>query len=391
MIKVKRSKDSLNLECWKKLKWGDLATLEYGKGFRNYSSEGKYPVYGTNGRIGYCDQYLSSGPGVIIGRKGAYRGVHYSQEPFFVIDTAFFLKLKINNIDLKFVYYALLMQDINRLDSGSAIPSTTRESFYNLDVFLPPLSEQRAIAKILGDLDAKIELNHQMNKTLESMAQAIFKQWFVDFKFPGHEKTKFINGLPEGWRDKTIFECGQVICGKTPPTADKGNYGTDICFITIPDMRGNSFVIKTERHISFKGASMQKNKELPPYSICISCIATPGLVSMTSAVSHTNQQINSIIPNKDISPFFVYCAMLNKSEDIKTMGLGGTATLNLNTGDFSRIKIATPTDFIMKEFHATVAPLFEAVLINAKENLHLRSIRDSFLPRLMSGKIKIER
>jgi type I restriction enzyme S subunit len=288
-----------------------------------------------------------------------------------------------------FLYY-LIKFHVNALKQnthGAVFDTITRQTFDCINVDLAPLPEQLKIAKVLSDLDAKIEINQQMNKTLEDMAQALFKEWFLDFKFPGHEKAKFINGLPEGWEKKPIAECGQVICGKTPPTANKENYGGDISFITIPDMRGNPFVIKTDRCISFKGASTQKNKELPPYSICVSCIATPGLVSMTSEVSHTNQQINSIIPKKDISPFFVYCALLNKSEDIKTMGQGGTATLNLNTGDFARIQIAVPTDIILNEFHTTVASLFEMILVSAKESLHLCSIRDSILSRLMAGEV----
>ena len=117
---------------------------------------------------------------MIVGRKGAYRGVHYSHEPFFAIDTAFYLKPK-TEIDAKWAYYQLLTQDINGMDSGSAIPSTSRDDFYALPVTIPPLPEQRAIAHILGTLDDKIELNRRMNQTLEAMAQAIFQDWFVDF------------------------------------------------------------------------------------------------------------------------------------------------------------------------------------------------------------------
>ncbi len=166
---------------WRDCLWGDITTLEYGKGLRGYENgTGPYPVYGTNGPIGKHVVPLCNHPGVIIGRKGAYRGVHYSKKPFFVIDTAFYLEPKAD-IDLRWAYYELLTHDINGLDSGSAIPSTSRDAFYNLPVRLPPSPEQHAIARILGTLDDKIELNRQMNKTLEAIAQALFKSWFVDF------------------------------------------------------------------------------------------------------------------------------------------------------------------------------------------------------------------
>lgn len=125
-------------EKWREHRWGEIATLEYGKGLRNYENgTGPYPVYGTNGLIGKHIEPLCFHPGVIIGRKGAYRGVHYSNKPFFVIDTAFYLEPKAN-IDLKWAYYELLTQDINSMDSGSAIPSTSRNAFYNLPVKVPP-------------------------------------------------------------------------------------------------------------------------------------------------------------------------------------------------------------------------------------------------------------
>ncbi|MBM4056492.1 MAG: hypothetical protein FJ264_17870 [Planctomycetes bacterium] len=121
----------MNSSKWEKTTWGELATLEYGKSLRDYQgTKGDIPVYGTNGRIGYTDKPLCTFPTVIIGRKGAYRGVHYSNKPFFVIDTAFYLKPKSPKIDLKFAYYQLLTQDINSLDSGSAIPSTSVSSTF---------------------------------------------------------------------------------------------------------------------------------------------------------------------------------------------------------------------------------------------------------------------
>ena len=167
--------------AWHSNTWGDLATLEYGRALRDYrSSEGSYRVFGTNGPIGWHTEALYEGPSVIVGRKGAYRGIHYAPDPFFVIDTAFYLRPKIQ-LDTRWAYYELLSQDINGLDSGSAIPSTRREAFYSLQVKVPPISEQRAIAHILGTLDDKIELNRRMNETLEAMARALFKSWFVDF------------------------------------------------------------------------------------------------------------------------------------------------------------------------------------------------------------------
>ena len=190
-------------ECeWSTTTWGELATLEYGKSLRGYdSAEGRYRVYGTNGPIGRHDKPLCPYASVIIGRKGAYRGVHYSPDPFFVIDTAFYVKPKVD-LDTRWAYYQLLTQDINGLDSGSAIPSTSRNDFYGLPVDVPPLTEQRAIAHVLGTLDDKIELNRRMNETLEEMARALFKSWFVDFD-PVRAKAA-LKAAPSGGGDWTV-------------------------------------------------------------------------------------------------------------------------------------------------------------------------------------------
>ena len=218
---------------WCDTSWGDLATLEYGKSFRGYrESTGPYRVYGTNGPVGWHSEALCPYPGVIVGRKGAYRGVHYSPEPFFVIDTAFYLRPKVE-FDTRWAYYQLLTQDINGLDSGSALPSTSRGDFYALNVSLPPLPEQRRIAHILGTLDDKIELNRRMNQTLEQMARAIFQDWFVDFGptraklagrepylppelwslFPDRLVQTELGDAPEGWGVGVLNDAVEILSG----------------------------------------------------------------------------------------------------------------------------------------------------------------------------------
>ena len=124
------------------MKIGDILTLEYGKALKNYrEGNGKYNVFGTNGKIGLTDSYIYDEPALIIGRKGAYRGVHLAESPFFVIDTAFYTKSKIKDLDIVFLYYWFKCIDINSMDSGSAIPSTSRDEVYDLDILLPSFEE----------------------------------------------------------------------------------------------------------------------------------------------------------------------------------------------------------------------------------------------------------
>jgi len=362
---------------WKHFRWGDLATLEYGKGITGYeNSTGAFPVYGTNGRIGFHTEVLYDAPGVVIGRKGAYRGVHYSKVPFFVIDTAFYLKPKVE-FDMHWAYYQLLTQDINSMDSGSAIPSTSRPDFYALPVTVPPPPEQGAIADVLGSLDDKIELNRRMNATLESMARAVFKAWFME------------NEEAKGWKIGQIKDLGDVVCGKTPPTNDKENYDGDIPFITIPDMHNKVFITQTRKTLSEKGAQTQSKKTLPVFAICVSCIATPGLVSLTTKPSQTNQQINNLVPNDKKSVFYCYYALRALADEIRARGSGGSVVVNLNKGQFEILPVVIPPATKLHEFQEQVEPLFLRLLANENESRTLAALRDALLPRLMSGEVRV--
>ena len=167
---------------WRASRWGDEISLEYGKAIKDYRDVvAHYRVFGTNGPIGFTDSPLVPGPGVILGRKGAYRGVQFSPDPFSVIDTAYYVRPKSSDLDMRWLYYAMVYHKLGEIDDGSPVPSTTRAAVYIRDLSVPPLQEQVAMAQVVGALDDKIDLNRRTNETLESMARAVFKDWFVDF------------------------------------------------------------------------------------------------------------------------------------------------------------------------------------------------------------------
>jgi type I restriction enzyme S subunit len=158
---------------WERRRWGEIATLEYGKSIRDYrESGGKYQVFGTNGPIGYHDEALCDMPGIVIGRKGAYRGIHFSPEPFFVIDTAFYLRPRMP-MDLRWAYYELLRFDINGMDSGSAIPSTSRDDFYRIPVIFPSPTVQQAFGAVIGDWSAEVYANEAESRTLATLRDTL--------------------------------------------------------------------------------------------------------------------------------------------------------------------------------------------------------------------------
>jgi len=158
---------------WHLRKWGDLISLEYGKALTGYDREdGAYAVYGTNGRIGTHSEALCPHAGIIVGRKGAYRGVHYCDAPFFVIDTAFYLAPKVP-LEMRWAYYELLRMDINSMDSGSAIPSTSRKEFCGISVVAPPVLLQQFYVELLRPMWIRQARNEIESRTLASLRDTL--------------------------------------------------------------------------------------------------------------------------------------------------------------------------------------------------------------------------
>jgi hypothetical protein len=156
---------------WEVRRWGELVTLEYGKALRQYN-EGSVPVFGTNGRIGFHNAPLCGHEGVVVGRKGAYRGIQYSPEPFFVIDTAFYVE-PIAPLEMRWVYYELLREGVNSMDSGSAIPSTSRSDFYARQAVVPPPAIQRRLVVVLSPLWHRQQANDRANLTLAQLRDTL--------------------------------------------------------------------------------------------------------------------------------------------------------------------------------------------------------------------------
>ena len=231
------------------------------------------------------------------------------------------------SVNNNFLYYRLIsIYDTLRIlgGDGTAVPIVNKSDFENIKIEIPPLPEQIRIASILSSLDDKIDLLHLENKTLEAMAETLFRQWFI-------EEAK------EDWEEKPLSFYGKIVCGKTPPKKESKYFGGETPFIKIPDMHNKTFVINSEDSLTKEGVLYQKEKILPPFSIIVSCIATVGLVVLNAKEAQTNQQINSIIPYEEEYRYFLYLHLMNMYDDLNAMASGGTATLNLNTSNFSKI------------------------------------------------------
>lgn len=336
---------------------------------------------------------------ICIARTGASTGtstiIKYDVDAVFA---SYLIRYQIDQTkaNSSFVSYQLMSdwywQHVHSVMGGSAQPNANAKQLGSFQFNLPPLPIQRRIAEILGRLDDKIEANRRINRTLEAMAQALYKHWFVDFgPFQDGAFVESELGLiPKGWGVGRVADFGDIVTGKTPPTKEDAYFGDDVPFIKIPDMHGQVFVSQTSSRLSKLGAESQSKKYIPARSICVSCIATAGLVCLTSESSQTNQQINSIVPLNDSWAEFIYCQMSELGEHIRLLGSSGSATLNLNKNDFSNIRVLLPPNDVVVQFHSQVSSWFSQILNCYEESRQLAAIRDYLLPRLLSGGLSVE-
>lgn len=294
--------------------------------------------------------------------------------------------------------------------SGAAIPRVVLKDFKKAEIKLPSLNTQKSIAAILDIVDGRIALLVETNATLEAIAKAIFKSWFVDFDpvhakqqglmpqgmdeataalFPSSFKESELGLVPIEWMVGKVVDIGEVICGKTPPTSESANYGNDVPFITIPDMHNLLVITSTSRSLSTLGANTQKKKTLPPGSICVSCIATAGLVARVTMPSQTNQQINSVVPSEKWGKSFPLFTLRRIGDAVRAGGSGGSIFHNLNKSDFEQLKVLFPSEHLAMAFNEIIEPIIDKITANQLQAQNLARLRDTLLPRLVSGQLRL--
>ena len=298
------------------------------------------------------------------------------------------------NVDNRFLYYRLKCTDFTKYTIGNAVgaanqASITLDTIKDFVFTMPNLRIQKKFAEILSTYDDLIENNQKQIKLLEEAAQRLYKEWFVDFRFPGYENTPFVDGVPEGWSTRKLETFGDIITGKTPSTANESYYNGNIPFVKIPDMHNTIYPIITESTLSEEGANTQKNKFIPKNSIMVSCIATVGLVNIAVEECQTNQQINSIVLNDLLDLYYLYFSTKRLKMLLDGVGSNGATMTNVNKGKFANIEILYPTVELRDQFYDSCQTIFEKILVLSKSIIELKNSRDQLLPKLMSGELEV--
>ena len=394
---------------WPLVRAEELVVLNYGKALcEGDRRPGDIRVYGTNGQCGWHDMRMQEGPGVILGRKGqGPLGVEWCDDDYWVIDTAYFITPKTNTLDLKYFYYLVKYIGLNHLKDGTSNPSLSRDTFNSLLLPFPPISAQLAIVQVLGTLDDKIELNRRINETLEAMARAIFKSWFVDFDpvrakadgrptglpkpiadlFPNRFEDSELGKTPKGWRVGPLTEIATLHTTTVHP-AER------------PEMLWEHYSIpafdegrqpKWER-----GETIKSGKFAVPKNCVLASKLNPQFPRVwlpdvrDSSVAVCSTEFMPFVPV--VATWRPFLFQLANSEpfqgEIISRVTGSTGSRQrVQPQQIASVPVVVPPQEVIQAFSTRVGPLQERQAASIREASMLTALRDALLPRLLSGEI----
>ncbi len=375
---------------WEHLPFSDFVILQRGFDLtKSQMKEGDIPVIGSNCIIGFHDKAKVKAPGVITGRSGTLGVTQYTNRPFWPHNTALWVKDFKKN-DPKFVYYKLQTLHLENFNGGVSVPTLNRNVLNTLPVRVPDIATQTRIASVLSAYDDLIENNRRRVQLLEQGARLLYKEWFVQMRFPGHEQATIKDGIPEGWERRKIADVCETVGGGTPSTKVSEYWGGDITWVIPSDVTKNDSLIllDSERRITEKGLRESSAKMVPPDTILMTSRASVGFFALMDTEICTNQGFINIIPyNKGMRMYLLF-NLISRVIEIRS-NAKGTTYPEINKGRFRGMDIIVPANYLVMEFANIVSNNLQQVRCLKRSTLRLAKARDLLLPRLMSGEIVI--
>src|SRR5690554_2848273 len=361
---------------WNKDKLSTVLEIKYGKDHKKLN-EGNFPCLGSGGIMRYVDSYLYDDESILIPRKGSLNNIMFQNSPFWTVDTMFWSKIDKSKVFPKYLFYQLTLIDYKNLNVGSAVPSLTVPVINEIEIQLPPLPEQKAIASVLSSLDDKIDLLHQQNETLEALAETLFRQWFV-------EEAK------EDWEEGILDDILSVKGGTTPSTNNPSFWNGNIHWTTPRDITtlNGIYLFDTERKITELGLSKISSGLLPKGTLLMSSRAPVGVLAFSEVPIAINQGYIAILDNKGYSKEFIYL-WLKSNIDVVHSFSNGSTFMEISKSAFKTLQLLIPPKQILSDFQLLVMPLFKKIKSNQTQIRTLTALRDTLLPKLMSGEVKI--
>jgi type I restriction enzyme S subunit len=396
---------------------GEQATLQ--RGFDITKAEqrpGTVPVVSSAGISSWHDTSMVKGPGVVLGRKGVVGSVHYIKEDFWPHDTSLWVKdFHGNNPQFVYYFFKAKAKDLSALDVGSANPTLNRNHVHPIEVKWPStLAEQENIASTLGTLDDRITLLRETNTTLEAIAQALFKSWFVDFDpvhakqqgrapegmdaataalFPDSFEESELGMVPKGWSYQTMSDVSTVGIGKTPPRKEPQWFSEDakdIRWVSIRDMGDyGTYAFKTSEFLTNDAVEKFNVRRIPENTVLMSFKLTVGRLAISHEELTSNEAIAHFKLDKNpiLSTEYIYLAL--KSFNFSSLSSTSSIADAVNSKTVREIPILVPSREVFESFQNLIFSIFEKIKLCEQQAIELADLRDTLLPRLISGQLRL--
>jgi type I restriction enzyme S subunit len=357
---------------WKECKLGEFIVFQRGHDLpKTAMIDGKIPVAGSNGIIGYHDTPTTKGPGITIGRSGNIGTPHFYRNDFWAHNTVLYVR-DFHENDEKFAYYFLNTFDFATFNSGSAVPTLNRNHIHELHIRIPPLPEQKAIAEALSSLDDKIDLLHRQNKTLEAMAETLFRQWFVeDAKEEWEEKplsgiADFLNGLA---------------CQKFPPENDTEK---------LPVLKIKDLSSGITDSSDWATSNVDEKYIVQAGDVIFAWSASLMVKIWNGEKCVLNQHLFKVTSDKFPKWFYLMWCNHHLDEFIAISASHATTMGHIKRGDLDNAMVLVPSDKELKEMTNIASPIVEKIEANYRQLRSLEKLRDTLLPKLMSGEVRVK-
>ena len=382
---------------WKIAKLGKIAIIKTGKLDSNAAViGGRYPFFTCDPNTLSIDVWAYDTEAVLLAGNNAsgnytakyYKGKFNAYQRTYIIESA-----NEEELNIRYLCYALNQQLrlLKTMSSGSTTKFLTVRMLDNLDIPLPSINIQTEIVNILSAYDDLIENNQKQIKLLEEAAQRIYKEWFVDLRFPGYENTKIVDGVPEEWRVASIADICDTVGGGTPSTKIQSYYEKgDILWVTPTDITRNFSLalLDTEKKITPEGLKNSSAKILPAETILMTSRASVGFFGMCKYEVCTNQGFISCIPKRENLQMYLLFNLKSRIEEIRQKA-GGSTYLEISKTVFRELKIILPKDEVLAEYQKNVHDIFDEIYCRTEMIKSLVDMRNRLLPKLMSGEVEV--
>ena len=408
-----RRKGGLGMSEWKKVKLGEVCDTQYGftastvqqdTGTQFLRITDIVPQLIDWNTVPYCqiqekdrEKYLLHKGDIVVARTGATVGyAKYIKEDVPAVFASYLVRLLVNSIDVDRHYVGLCVESnlfkeyIQSISNGSAQPNANAQMISSFEINLPPLSTQHRIATILSRYDSLIENYQKQIKLLEEAAQRLYKEWFIDLHFPGHENTKIVDGVPEGWEKKKAFDFFEMSIGKTPPRTQKQWFtecNNGIPWVSISDMKDAMFIQNTSEELTLEACEKFNVKIVPKGTILLSFKLTIGRVAFAGADVCTNEAIAHF--QKEGDEWKAYTLMYLRNYNYDSLGNTSGISKAVNSTIIKNMPFVMPCIPILQEYSQRVLPIIKQIESLQSQIRLLTEARDRLLPKLMSGEITV--